>query len=372
MGGRGGTQVLAREPLASAGMAPEPVPFIDGHNDVLLALHLAGDGAAPFLARRSEGHLDLERAREGGFAVGFFAVFVLPETEEERAATRIPDRKPPYAQPLAGPVPTKYALREAGAIIDLLDELAASGDVCVARSTADVESALAGGPLAAILHFEGAEPIEPGLENLAGFYERGLRSLGLVWSRPNAFADGVAFRFPSSSDLGAGLTDAGRHLVSECNGFGILLDLAHLNERGFWEVAALSEAPLVASHSNAHALSPNSRNLTDAQLDEIGHSGGIVGITYHAGMLTEVGGVDPDVPLARVIDHVDYVATRIGIDHVGFGSDFDGATVPTELGDASGLQRVAEALRNRGYAEGDVAKLAHGNWLRVLKQTWND
>src|SRR5256714_9422757 len=353
-------------------MGPKPVPFIDGHNDVLLKLHLAGEGAIPFLARRSEGHLDLERAREGGFAAGSFAVFVLPETEEERAATRIPDRKPPYAQPLAGPVPTEYAVRQAGAIVDLLDELAASGDVCVARSTADVEGALAGGPLAATLHLEGAEPIEPGLENLAGFYERGLRSLGLVWSRPNAFAEGVAFRFPSAPDIGAGLTDAGRHLVSECNGLGILLDLAHLNERGFWDAAALSEAPLVASHSNAHALSPNSRNLTDAQLDEIGHSGGIVGITYHAGMVTEVGGVDPDVPLARVIDHVDYVAARIGIDHVGFGSDFDGATVPTELGDASGLQRVAEALCNRGYAEGDVAKLAHGNWLRVLKQTWND
>ena len=351
-------------------MAPEPVPFIDGHNDILLALHLAGDGAAPFLSRRSEGHLDLERAREGGFAAGFFAVFVLPETEKERAATRIPDRKPPYAQPLAGPVPTEYALREAGAIIDLLDELAASGDVRVARCVDDVESALSGGPLTAILHFEGAEPIEPGLENLAELYERGLRSLGPVWSRSNAFAEGVAFRFPYSPDIGGGLTEAGRRLVSECNRLGILVDLAHLNERGFWDVASLSEAPLIASHSNAHALSPNSRNLIDAQLDEIGRSGGIVGITYHTGMLTEAGGVDPDVPLARVIDHVDYVAGRIGVDHIGFGSDFDGATVPAELGDASGLQRVAAALRDRGFTEEDVAKLAHGNWLRVLHETW--
>ena len=128
--------------------------------------------------------------------------------------------------------------------------------------------------------------------------------------------------------------------------------------------------PLVASHSNAYALSANSRNLTDAQLDEIGRSGGIVGVTYHAGMLTEVGGLDPDVPLARVVDHVDYVVGRIGIDHVGFGSDFDGATVPTELGDASGLQRVAASLRDRGYGDDEVAKLAHGNWLRVLDETW--
>src|SRR3954454_12931955 len=104
-------------------MAARPIPFIDGHNDVLLALNLAGEGAGPFLGRRSEGHLDLERAREGGFAAGFFAVFVLPESEEERAATKIPDRKPPYAQPLAGPIPTEHAARQAGMIVDLLDEL---------------------------------------------------------------------------------------------------------------------------------------------------------------------------------------------------------------------------------------------------------
>jgi membrane dipeptidase len=180
----------------------------------------------------------------------------------------------------------------------------------------------------------------------------------------------VPFRFPSTPDIGDGLTEAGRRLVAECNRLGILIDLAHLNERGFWDVAAVSAAPLVASHSNAYALSANSRNLTDAQLDEVGRSGGIVGVTYHAGMLTEEGGVDPDVPLARVIDHVDYVVARIGIEHVGFGSDFDGATVPTELGDASGLQRVAASLRDRGYGDDEVAKLAHGNWLRVLDETW--
>jgi membrane dipeptidase len=346
------------------------VPFIDGHNDVLLALHLAGEGPAPFLARRSEGHLDVERAREGGFAAGFFAVFVLPETDAEREATRIPDRKPPYAQPLASRVPTDYAVTEATAIVDLLHELADRRAVRVARSARDVAAALDGGPIAAILHFEGAEPIEPGLENLEAFYERGLRSLGLVWSRPNAFAQGVPFRFPSTPDVGPGLTAAGRRLVAECNRLGILLDLAHLNERGFWEVAALSRAPLIASHSNAHSLSANSRNLTDAQVDEIGRTDGIVGITFHAGMLTKVGGVDPGVPLERVVDHVDYVVDRIGIDHVGFGSDFDGATVPAEVGDASGLQRVVESLRDRGYTEHEIAKLAHANWLRVLRETW--
>jgi membrane dipeptidase len=155
--------------------------------------------------------------------------------------------------------------------------------------------------------------------------------------------------------------------VAECNRLGILLDLAHLSERGFWDVAEASRAPLVASHSNAHTLSPNSRNLTDAQLDAIGRSDGIVGITFHAGMLTEAGGVDPKVPLGRVVDHVDYVADRIGIDHVGFGSDFDGATMPVELGDASGLPRVVEALtrprlRRRRRGEARAWELAPCPW----------
>ncbi|HEX6679391.1 MAG TPA: membrane dipeptidase [Gaiellaceae bacterium] len=351
-------------------MAADRVPFIDGHNDVLLELQLRGAGPLPFLSRRDEGHLDLVRAGEGGFAGGFFAVFVLPESEEERAATKIPDRTPPYAQPLAGPIPTAYAEREAGAMIDLLDELVAVGGVRRARALADLEAALDGGPPAAILHFEGADPIDPGLENLEAYYERGLRSLGLVWARPNAFARGVPFRFPSSPDVGDGLADAGKRLVAACNRLGILLDLSHLNERGFWDLAAASEAPLVASHSNAHALSPNSRNLTDAQIDEIGRTGGIVGITFHAGMLTEEGAIDLATPLVRVIDHVDHVTGRIGVDHVAFGSDFDGAKVPTELGDASGLQRVAAALGERGYSEEEIAKLAHRNWLRVLSQTW--
>jgi membrane dipeptidase len=351
-------------------MAAGRVPFIDGHNDVLLELRVRGEGARPFLSRRDEGHLDLVRATEGGFAGGFFAVFVLPKSEEERAATKTPDRTPPYAQPLAGPIPTAYAEREAGAMIDLLDELVTTGGVRRARVQSDLEAALDGGPPAAILHFEGAEPIEPDLENLEHFYDRGLRSLGLVWARPNAFAHGVPFRFPSSPDDGDGLTDNGKRLVAACNRLGILLDLSHLNERGFWDVAAASEAPLVATHSNAHALSPNSRNVTDAQIDEIGRTGGIVGITFHAGMLTEEGGIDLTTPLARVIDHVDHVVGRIGIDHVGFGSDFDGAKVPTELGDAAGLPRLADALRERDYTADDVAKLAHGNWLRLLTETW--
>ena len=346
------------------------IPFIDGHNDTLLALRLDGQGGPAFAAGRDEGHLDLVRARASGFAAGFFAVYVLPETDEERLASMLPKGPAPYLQPLPAPISLDHARAEAEAMIDLLHQLASDGELVVARGAEDVEAALREGPLAAILHFEGAEPVDPGLASLETFYERGLRSLGLVWSRPNAFAEGVAFGFPATPDTGPGLTEAGRRLVAESNRLGILLDLSHLNERGFWDVARLSQAPLVASHSNAHALSPNSRNLTDAQLDEIGRSGGLVGITFHAGMLGPDGGVDPSLPLGRIVDHVDYVVDLIGVDHVGFGSDFDGATISAEIGDVTGLPRLADALRDRGYGDDEIAKLAHANWLRVLRETW--
>src|SRR5213076_3622570 len=132
----------------------------------------------------------------------------------------------------------------------------------------------------AIVHFEGADPLAPDLSDLHRWYERGLRSVGLVWSRPNAFAEGVPFRFPSSPDTGPGLTAAGRDLVRACNRLGILVDLSHINEQGFWDVARLSAAPLVATHSAAHSLCPSTRNLTDKQLEAIKASEGMVGLTF--------------------------------------------------------------------------------------------
>jgi membrane dipeptidase len=217
---------------------------------------------------------------------------------------------------------------------------------------------------------EGAEPIAPDLSNLEDWYERGLRSIGLVWSRPNDFAEGVPFRFPSSPDTGPGLTDAGRELVRACNRLGILVDLSHLNEAGFWDVAGLSNAPLVATHSNAHALCAASRNLTDAQLDAIRDSHGVVGVNFAVSFLREDGTLVQDTPITEIVRHVDYFVEHMGIDHVAFGSDFDGAEVPQALGGAAGLPKLVDALRDAGYDDDAVAKITHGNWLRVLRETW--
>src|SRR5690606_27946292 len=151
-----------------------------------------------------------------------------------------------------------------------------AGRVRICRSVADVRACMQQGALAAVLHVEGAEAIDADLYMLDVLHLAGLRSLGPVWSRPDVFGLGVPFRFPASPDIGPGLTEAGRALVRACNRLRILIDLSHLNEAGFWDVARLSDAPLVATHSNAHALCAASRNLTDRQLDAIRESGGVV------------------------------------------------------------------------------------------------
>jgi membrane dipeptidase len=320
--------------------------IVDGHNDLALRLWR---GEEPR-------HVDLARAAEAGFAGGFFALFVpgSPMVEPARA---------PYDLPLDEPVGRDEARRVANELAEVVGSL----DVRIARS---VDDFVTGGPVAAVMHLEGAEALAPDLSDLEAWYERGLRSVGIVWSRPNAFGEGVPFRFPGPPDTGPGLTDAGRNLVVACNRLGVLVDVSHLNEAGFWEVAAISDAPLVASHSNAHALCASTRNLTDEQLDAIGRSRGVVGVNFAVGFLRADGQLVSDTPLSEIVRHVDYVAKRIGIDCVAFGSDFEGSTVPEELGGIVGLPRLVEALRSAGYDDEAVAKITHRNWLRVLGTTW--
>jgi microsomal dipeptidase-like Zn-dependent dipeptidase len=267
------------------------LPVFDGHNDVLLA-------ERSFLEPSEDGHLDLARARAGGFAGGFFAIF-----------TPHPDGFPDDSK--RGP---------------------------------DVQP-------------------EPPVERALALHALGLRSLGITWSRPNAFGHGVPFAAPSTPDTGPGLTDAGRALVRACEELGILVDLGHLNERGFWDVAEITGRPLVVTHACSHALVPSARNLTDAQLDAVGDPGVVVGVCFH---YEDAGPQRTDI--ARQVDHI---AARLGPEHVALGSDFDGCELPAEMAGAADLPLVLDDLRALGWAEPELRLVAHENFLRVLRQAQN-
>jgi microsomal dipeptidase-like Zn-dependent dipeptidase len=260
--------------------------IIDGHNDLVLH-RWRGE---PTL------HMDLDAARDAGFAGGFFALYVpSPHAEPEET---------PYSMPMPEPISHDEAAAIAEELFATLCEL----PVGRASSVDDFRE----GEVTAIVHLEGRA----------------------------------------------------------CNRLGVVVDLSHLNEAGFWDVQRLSDAPLVATHSNAHALCPASRNLTDGQLDAIRESGGIVGVNFAVTFLREDGLNEPATPITEIVRHVDYLAERMGIEHVGLGSDFDGATIPDELGGAAGLPTLVAALRAAGYDDDAVAKITHANWLRVLGETW--
>ena len=351
-------------------------PFFDGHNDVLLRLFKREGRDAPraFLDGEGKGQLDLPMAVQGGFAGGLFAIFV-PSPKNQVTTT---DNAAPVSGTAPGsPVPPPLDLATAqAAVLDMASiliriERAANGRLRICRTVEDIRHCIEAGVLAAVLHIEGAEAIDPELGALDVLHQAGLRSLGPVWSRPNAFGHGVPFRCPSSPDIGPGLTDLGRELIRACNRLKILIDLSHLNERGFWDVAELSDAPLVATHSNAHALSPHSRNLTDRQLTAIRETNGMVGVNFAVSFLRADGRQDRDTPVELIVDHVERMLERVGEDGVGFGSDFDGAMIPNGLGNAAGLPVLVEALRARGYGQPLIENLCFRNWLRVLERTWS-
>ena len=347
------------------------IPVFDGHNDLLLRLHTApGRREAIWLGAEGGGHLDLPRMRGGGFAGGFFAVYVPSPAVLSVAEVEAMMSAPPYDLPLPPQMTHAEAQPAALAMIADLMALERTGTLEICRDVAAIEAAMAGGRIAAVLHMEGAEAIDPDLDALHLFHALGLRSLGPVWSRPTAFGHGVPFRFPGAPDTGPGLTEAGRRLVRACDGLGIMIDLSHLNAKGFDDVAAISTAPLVATHSNAHAVTPSTRNLTDRQLAMIAETGGMVGLNFATVFLREDGRQDPDTGWEPVLRHLDHLIARLGEDHVGLGSDFDGATIPACIGDAAGLPALMEALARHGYDEALRTKLAHGNWLRLLRRTW--
>ena len=335
----------------------------DGHNDLLSCLMKEGDPAArSFFEGRAAGHVDLAKMRAGGVAGGLFAVWptVAPGTA-------------PDAMAMARHFPAidaGDARRDTTAQLAIFARLTRSWpDVIRAcRSAADIRLAQAEGAIAAVLHLEGAEAISADLEELHLFHAAGLRSLGPVWSRPNLFGHGVPFVFPASPDTGPGLTEAGKRLVAECDALGILVDLAHLNEAGFWDVAALSTRPLISTHSAAHAVTAATRNLTDRQLAAMAERGGLVGLNFGCGFVRPDGRKIADTGPEVLIRHLDHLIGLLGEGGVALGSDFDGTLVPAFLRDASGLPRLTAAMEAAGYGEALIRRICWDNWLDTLQR----
>ncbi|AJY45328.1 dipeptidase [Martelella endophytica] len=349
-------------------------PVFDGHNDLLFRLHHQQIAIEDVVSGLASGHLDLPRAKAAGFAGGFFALWV-PSTRTGSAAEDSDDALMAdirYNVPLPGMVTWEEAIRVVVEEVAIFRKLAGCGVLTPCTSVAEIEAAMTGETLAAVLHMEGAEAIDPEFAALEVLYAAGLRSLGPVWSRPTIFGHGVPFRFPSTGDIGPGLTDLGKALVRECNRLKIMLDVSHLNEKGFDDVAAVTDAPIVATHSNAHALSSHARNLTDRQLAVIAESDGMVGLNFATAFLRADGRMAPNMSIAVMIRHLDHLISVLGEDRVGLGSDFDGAIVADGIADVTGLIALRQAMRDHGFGEPLIAKLCNGNWMRVLRRTWGE
>ncbi len=336
-------------------MTTPPVPVFDGHNDLILHLFRAGDHAGDAFVTGRDGALDLAKCRAGGFAGGMFAIYV-------------PDPADTDGQLRCAPVEAGHARAATLQMAAILLRLtrARPDAIRLCTDVAGIAAARAAGAIAAVMHLEGAEGIGPDLAELEVLHAAGLRSLGPVWSRPNIFGHGVPFLYPSGPDTGPGLTEAGKRLVAGCERLRILVDLSHLNEAGFWDVARQTSQPLVATHSNVHALCAQSRNLTEPQLSAIAESGGLVGLNFSCAFLRGDGARDADMPLSVMTRHLAHLVERLGEAGVAIGSDFDGALVPAPIRDAAGLQALVGAMREAGFGEDLIQRICWRNWQDLL------
>lgn len=334
----------------------------DGHNDVLGRLWCeSSDPVGDFM--QPVGHINAPAVRKGDLGGGFFAMFSPQERKPFDFTSFSPEDDMPLPPMLDEGAALVAAIGQAGIAHKLQD----AGHIQICTDAASLARSFVGDPLACVLHLEGADCIGPDLLALDTLYALGMRSLGLVWSRPTIFGHGVPFKHDCDGDTGAGLTADGKRLVARCLELGLTIDTSHLTMKGFWDVAEAG-APMVATHSNACVITNNARNLTDAQLKAIGETGGMVGLNFATVFLSDAGWRTGKAGVEDCLGHLDHMIAVAGEDHVGLGSDFDGAPMPEGIADAGDLPVLIEAMRRHGYGEALIAKLAHENWLDFLSR----
>jgi membrane dipeptidase len=320
--------------LAKAMELHAKFPVVDGHADSILEVM---EGKRTLHARSDMGHYDWPRAREAKVAC---------------------------TVQVAWPDPSFYpvAPKRVGAMIDAqLTEIEKGGaETRLALKSADIRDAHDKGQLAVLLNIEGAEGIQGSLALLRNYYRLGVRMMGLVWGHRNEVADGNM----EYGQGGGGLTKFGREVVAEMNRLGMLIDLAHITPKGFFDALELSEQPVLFTHGNCHALWAHPRNLTDEQIKALAKCGGVFGISFVNAFMNK-----ETATLKTVADHIDHVCQVVGsADTVAYGSDFDGCTPPPGLENVTKLPALTAELLSRGYSEADMAKILGGNYLRVFEQ----
>lgn len=360
-----------------------PTPIFDGHNDSIQSTYLGKRGSGVSILDKSDkGHIDIYRTRTGHLIGGFFAIQTPPENLSERAEDYgFHINENGYYIDLPTPLRQGYAEDFVNKVLDYALKLEEqSNKIKIIRKASDLDTK--GKELHVLLHLEGAEAVKTYLSNLDDLYQKGVRSIGLFWSRRNAFGTGVQYKFPSTPNIGDGLTEAGKALIKECNRMGVIVDLAHTSEKSFWDAAKITQKPIVVTHTTVNALCPSSRSITNEQIDEVGKSGGVIGILFEPMMINSFGLKLPvgktleqvftelrQTPLSAIVKHIDYIAQRIGIDHVALGADMEGAIMPDALKDASEYQNLVKELYNFGYDTTSIKKICFGNWFRVINAT---
>lgn len=306
---------------------------VDGHCDTILD---AARGKRRFCRLSDTGHVDIIRLQEGGVRVQFFAAFIEESYKPYSSLTR--------------------ALQLIDAFYKELD--ACCGLVAPALTIKQVKKDLKDGKIIAVLGIEGGEALNGDLAVLRMLHRLGVRWLGLTWNQRNQLADGVG-----ESVTGGGLTCFGRQVIEEMNRLGMIIDLAHISEAGFWDVLEFSRHPVMVSHANCLKLCRHPRNLSDEQIKALARKGGVLGLSFVPDFL----GHGP-VNIDHFFDHVDHVAALVGTDVIAIGSDFDGiAHTPAGLEDCRCFPRITEGLMERGYTEKEIRGIMGENMLRLME-----
>jgi len=320
--------------------------YIDMHCDTLMPF---ADGV-PYNIHRSSGMVDFEKLKAGGCTAQFFAMF-LPGPHHWVRVNRPPMADWDYIKTLC-----------AGFYSNLR---ACSDQIAFAGSWEDWRRNEAAGKMSAFLTIEDGRPVGGDMTNLTTFYDLGVRLISLTWNTENCFG------YPNSKDpeiMGRGLKDFGLEALGVMNDLGIVIDVSHLSDGGFYDVAKYSKKPFVASHSNCRAVTGHVRNLTDDMIRLLGDTGSVSGVNFAPDFCTPDGNREYG-SVEDLVRHITHFVRVGGVDCVGVGTDFDGYLGKNEITDASRMQLLFDALHKAGFTDGQIEKIAYKNVARVIRES---